>query len=329
MTIGLPKPATKVLSIQSHVVHGYVGNKAACFPLQMLNWDVDILNSVNFSNHTGYGKISGNYSTGEELRKIYEGLKKINMKYDAVLTGYTHGALAVESIAEICCNFKESNPDALWLLDPVMGDEGEMYVSEEVIPHYQRIVKSGHVDIITPNQFELELLLGFNIIDRASLKKALKILHNEYKIKHVVISSMNLGPEQLGISIENSKNVFFCCASSYDWKSPVVFEIDKFDSYFTGVGDLFSALLLDRLYKSQDLLISTNQVLSVMSKVLFVTQSLCFRRLGKLVEGKIGDFETMKECELRIVECRDLYDRNECNYEAIEIVYTDDNLELT
>lgn len=66
-----------ILTIQSHVVHGYVGNRASTFPLQVLGWDVDVLNTVQLSNHTGYGKVFGQKLTGEEIWTQYEGVNVI------------------------------------------------------------------------------------------------------------------------------------------------------------------------------------------------------------------------------------------------------------
>ncbi|KAF6006160.1 hypothetical protein HII13_005281 [Brettanomyces bruxellensis] len=314
----LPPKANKILSIQSHVVHGYVGNKAATFPLQTLNWDVDVLNSVNFSNHTGYGAVEGECFLGKDIQDVFSGLRSINMNYDAMLTGYIHGANTLDIVGRECMEIKRRNEQALWLLDPVMGDEGQLYVNKNVIPIYRKILRSGLVDIITPNQFELEVLLGHKIHDLQSLRQAVKHLHDVFDIKYVVISSLSLSGEQLGLK-GNRSNKLYCCVSACHLQKLVFFEIDKYDSYFTGVGDLFSALLLDRVFRSHDILQSTNEVLTIMSKVLYVTRELCIKHLGKDVKAKIGDFNSMKECELRIVECIALYGQRDCDYEPFEL----------
>lgn len=67
----------RVLSIQSHVVHGYVGNKSATFPLQVLGFEVDAINSVHFSNHTGYGKFKGQVLSDEELSEYSPKIRMI------------------------------------------------------------------------------------------------------------------------------------------------------------------------------------------------------------------------------------------------------------
>ncbi|KAG7792728.1 hypothetical protein KL910_000968 [Ogataea haglerorum] len=198
----------QLLSIQSHVAHGYVGNKAAAFPLQMLGWNVDVLNTVNFSNHTGYGSVHGEVVAGDKLADLYAGLCDINVQYDALLTGYIHGSSSLAAVGQMCKAVKRSRPECLWLLDPVMGDDGQIYVSEDVIPVYRQLVHSGLVDVITPNQLELELLLDFKIACRADLRRALATLHTEHQIKHVVVSSLFLSPQQLGLEAKGSGLVF-------------------------------------------------------------------------------------------------------------------------
>lgn len=92
---------TKVLSIQSHVVSGYVGNRAATFPLQLLGYDVDVINTVQFSNHTGYGHTDGHKTSAEHLRSIFSGLRVNGLaRYDRVLSGYVPGAEALAVVEE-------------------------------------------------------------------------------------------------------------------------------------------------------------------------------------------------------------------------------------
>jgi pyridoxine kinase len=88
----------RVLSIQSHVVHGYVGNKSASFPLQLLGFDVDPINSVQFSNHTGYKSFKGQRLNGNELWELVEGLDANDLlHYSHLLTGLCLRSLSIES----------------------------------------------------------------------------------------------------------------------------------------------------------------------------------------------------------------------------------------
>ncbi|KAE9550823.1 hypothetical protein FO519_005951, partial [Halicephalobus sp. NKZ332] len=92
----------RVLSIQSHVVSGYAGNKCSIFPLQLHGFEVDFINSVQFSNHTAYSHIRGQRLTEKELEELYEGLKlnSIN-RYSHVLTGYCGNPTFLAKIVEI------------------------------------------------------------------------------------------------------------------------------------------------------------------------------------------------------------------------------------
>lgn len=306
--------STSVLSIQSHVVHGYVGNKASTFPLQMLNWDVDVLNTVNFSNHTGYGFLKGECATGEQLLEIYNGLKQINVQYDAILTGYVHGFDTLEAVGQICTDIKDkansANKDVFWLLDPVMGDEGVLYVEKDVIPVYRKILGTQKVDIVTPNQYELELLVDQKITCLRTLKKALQLFHENYNVKHVILSSLFA---EFFEDLEGGKETIYCCVSSIDIPEKLVFfRIDKISGYFTGVGDMFSALLLDRITKTGDIIVSVSEVLTIMNNVLTTT-----KKLGGAL-GKIGN-KNMKDCELRVIECRQFYDHHHSYYDPIFI----------
>lgn len=304
------KKSNKVLNIQSHVVHGYVGNKATTFPLQMLNWDVDVLNTVNFSNHTGYGSWEGTCSSANELNEIYKGLKHVGLQYDALLTGYVFGSESLKAVGDICIDIKKRqnalDNDPLWLLDPVMGDEGVLYVSEDVIPVYQSILATGLVDIVTPNQFELELLMETKITSVASLKEALKGFHEKYRVKHIVLSS--LFPETIK-ELSNDHENILCCVSS-PGEDLAYFKVHTVEGHFTGVGDLFSCLLLDRFYRRNNILEATNEVLSVMKKVLQVTSRLSGSK------GKIND-PSMKECELRLIECKNIFEQSEKDFTPI------------
>lgn len=300
-----------VLSIQSHVVHGYVGNKAATFPLQMLNWNVDVMNTVNFSNHTGYGYLEGKCSTKDDLLEIYKGLKNIDVEYDALLTGYVNGHETLQAVGEICVDIKqrskEKGKDVLWILDPVMGDEGELYVEENVIPVYRDLLNTKMVDVITPNQYELELLIERKITCLKSLNEALHLFHQRYNVKHVILSTLFASQFE---DLEGGPETLYCCISSTSLNTLVLFKIDKIDGYFTGVGDMFSALLLDRLSKSDNITKCVNEVLSVMKRVLTTTKSL------SKISGKIGN-RNMKDCELRVIESKNFYELHDEIYEPV------------
>ncbi len=98
----------RVLSVQSSVVHGYVGNKAAVFPMQLLGIEVDPLNSVQLSNHTGYKYCKGQRFNGEQCRDIVQGLECNQLvQYEYVLTGYMGALSFLEEVAKVIERVKE------------------------------------------------------------------------------------------------------------------------------------------------------------------------------------------------------------------------------
>lgn len=245
---------------------------ASTFPLQCVGWDVDCINSVQYSNHTGYGmeKVFGSRTSAEEMDQVFEGVMRLRDDYDALLSGYMPDRSTLSCMAKYYMKMKQENGSLLWLLDPVMGDEGQLYVDEDVIPEYRRVVCSGLVDIITPNQFEIELLYGRPINSVEDLFDAIKELHKYVRV--IVITSCSN-------SLFNDPNHIYSVSSLRDLDMPYVYRVPVIDSYFTGVGDLFSAWLLHRLYymfKNGDLgqfHEETNQVLNVIHRVLEITKS--------------------------------------------------------
>ena len=166
----------RILSIQSHVVSGYVGNKSATFPLQLLGFEVDAINSVQFSNHTGYAKgIKGQVLNDSQLQELIEGittsktvsrtmkhpnfLSGLQMNdidtYSHVINGYIGAPSFLLKLAEVVKALKKKNPDLIYVCDPVMGDFGPgMYVPETLLPIYQKEIVPI-ADVCLPNQFEV------------------------------------------------------------------------------------------------------------------------------------------------------------------------------
>src|SRR3954468_12235433 len=113
-----------ILSIQSWVAYGHVGNASAMFPLQRLGAEVWAINTVQFSNHTGYGVWTGQVFTGEAVRKIVDGIAERGVlgKCDAVLSGYMGNSGIGAAILDTVARVRAANPAALYCCDPVIGD---------------------------------------------------------------------------------------------------------------------------------------------------------------------------------------------------------------
>jgi pyridoxine kinase len=152
----------KILSIQSAVAYGHVGNSAAVFPLQRIGAEVLPVNTVNFSNHTGYGAWRGALISPEEVHDVILGIEDRGMlsEIDVVLSGYQGGTGIGDVIIDAVERVKKANPSAIYACDPVMGNaKSGCFVAPE-IPDLLRDRVVPVADIITPNQFELGYLTG-------------------------------------------------------------------------------------------------------------------------------------------------------------------------
>lgn len=114
----------KVLSIQSAVAYGHVGNSAAVFPLQRIGVEVLPVYTVNFSNHTGYGAWRGQLIAPDDVREVITGIEERGVlgRVDAVLSGYQGGEGIGDVIVDAVARVKAANPNAVYACDPVMGN---------------------------------------------------------------------------------------------------------------------------------------------------------------------------------------------------------------
>lgn len=152
----------RILSIQSAVAYGHVGNSAAVFPLQRIGVEVFPVHTVNFSNHTGYGAWRGPMVAPEDVREVIIGVEERGVlpQVDAVLSGYQGGEGIADVIIDAVRRVKAANPDAVYACDPVMGNARSGCFVVPAIPALLRDRVVPVADIITPNQFELGYLTG-------------------------------------------------------------------------------------------------------------------------------------------------------------------------
>ncbi|WP_424935789.1 MULTISPECIES: pyridoxal kinase PdxY [Bacteria] len=152
----------KILSIQSAVAYGHVGNSAAVFPLQRIGVEVLPVYTVNFSNHTGYGAWRGPMIDPADVREVLTGVEERGVfgQIDAVLSGYQGGEGIAEVIIDAVARVKAANPAAMYACDPVMGNAKSGCFVAPAIPDLLRDRVVPVADIITPNQFELGYLTG-------------------------------------------------------------------------------------------------------------------------------------------------------------------------
>lgn len=169
-----------ILSIQSHVAFGHVGNASAVFPMQRLGVEVWPIHTVQFSNHTGYGAWKGRVFDGGMIEEVMEGIAERGVlpSCDGVLSGYMGSADIGHAILHSVERVRAANPKALYCCDPVMGDTGRGVFVRPGIPEFMREQAVPAADIVTPNQFELELLTDIEIRTIADAHRAVEALRD-------------------------------------------------------------------------------------------------------------------------------------------------------
>jgi pyridoxine kinase len=152
----------RFLSLQSHVAYGYVGNRAATFPLQRLGHEVWAVNTVEFSNHTGYGAWRGRAAPADQVGEIVQGIEALGLlpRCDALLTGYVGDAALADVVLDTARRVRAANPKAIWCCDPVLGDIDTGIYVKPGIDIFFREHAIPAADLVTPNHFELEHLTG-------------------------------------------------------------------------------------------------------------------------------------------------------------------------
>ena len=169
-----------LLSIQSHVAYGHVGNSAATFPLQRLGVEVWPVHTVQFSNHTGYGAWRGRVFDAAMIREVVQGIEERGVfgECDGVLSGYMGDAEIGEAILDAVSRVKRANPAAHYCCDPVIGDVGRGVFVRPGIPEFMRERAVPAADFVTPNQFELDHITGRTSATMTDALAAIDALHD-------------------------------------------------------------------------------------------------------------------------------------------------------
>jgi pyridoxine kinase len=223
-----------VLSIQSTVAFGHVGNAAAQLPLQLLGHEVWPIDTVRFSNHPGHGRFRGTVTPPAEVAALIEGIEALGLldRVDAVLSGYLGDPGTAAVVARTVAAVKQANPKALYLCDPVMGDADRLFV-DPAIPELMRDRLIPLADIVTPNPFELALLAGTHPTTFPALREA------AYRLMapHVVVTGIALDD----IPAHELHTLMVYRGSVYRLRVP------RLPRRFDGAGDCFAALMLGHL----------------------------------------------------------------------------------
>jgi pyridoxine kinase len=168
-----------LLSIQSHVAYGHVGNSAAVFPLQRIGVEVWPVHTVQFSNHTGYGEWRGRVFSGEDIRLVVEGIEERGVlgECDGVLSGYLGSPDVGEAVVDAVVRVTTANPAARYCCDPVIGNVERGVFVGRGIPELIKERMLPIADVVTPNQFELEYLAGCGTATLTDLAAAIDAVH--------------------------------------------------------------------------------------------------------------------------------------------------------
>lgn len=227
---------TSILSIQSHVAYGYVGNCAAVFPLQRLGVDVWPVLTVNYSNSTVYGSWRGPVIPADQVLEVVRGVddRGALAGVDAVLSGFQGSAAISAAIVEAVQLVKERNPRALYCCDPVMGDVGRGFYAAPGIPEVIRDHVVPVADVMTPNLFELGYLTGTTIDSLDAAVASARLLIERGPSVVLVTSAVP----------ENAHRMRMLAVGRDDaWQA----ETPLIDRAFTGSGDLTTAVFLANL----------------------------------------------------------------------------------
>ncbi|MDQ7991635.1 MAG: pyridoxal kinase PdxY [Propionicimonas sp.] len=234
---------TTILSIQSSVAYGHVGNSAATFPLMRLGVEVWPVLTVHFSNHTGYGAWRGPLLAATDVAEVIQGVDERGVldRVDAVLSGYQGAEAVGAEILKAVALVKERNPEAIYCCDPVMGDVGRGFYVRPGIPEFMRDQVVPAAQIVTPNQFELEFLTGRSTATLDELLEAAHALRAAGPEVVLVTSAILAGEDTATVLM-----LAVSRAGAWTVRTPLL------DRTFTGSGDITAALFLAHYLDTRD-----------------------------------------------------------------------------
>lgn len=262
-----------ILSLQSHVAYGYVGNRAAVFPLQRLGHEVVTINTVQFSNHTGYGSWTGDIMTVEHIDKIFAGLEQQGMlrHIDGVLTGYLGDSSLGEVLLKWLQKLRAMNPQLIYCCDPVIGDIGRGVFVKAGVPEFFRDQALPNATILTPNQFELTNLTGIEIATLADAKEACAVLHDK-GAKQILVTSLtrnDADPLQIEMLLSSKDEAYLVATPRLEM--PIA---------PNGSGDMTAAIYLAKYLETKNLKLSLEHTAAALFAIFAETLKLERRELA-------------------------------------------------
>jgi pyridoxine kinase len=236
-----------ILSIQSSVAYGHVGNEAAVFPLQRLGAEVTAINTVAFSNHPGYGAFTGEIVKPEKVQALLDGVaaRGVLNTCDALLSGYLGDAHTGAVILDAATRLRIANRKALWCCDPVIGDDAPGVYVRPGVAEFFRNQAVPAADLLTPNRFELACLTGLPCETTAEVRSALGALRAAMRAdgpRTVLVTSVH--------AHDTPEDAIDCLAAGREG----VFRLrtPKLPITVNGAGDAMAALFLFHVLTTDD-----------------------------------------------------------------------------
>lgn len=250
---------TTILSIQSSVAYGHVGNSAATFPLMRSGVEVWPVLTVHFSNHTGYGQWRGPLLAADDVSEVIHGIddRGVLNRVDAVLSGYQGavevGAVVLEAVELV----KERSPKAIYCCDPVMGDVGRGFFVRPGIPEFMRDHVVPKAQIVTPNHFELDYLSGR---ETHTLDEVIDAAHalREVGPETVLVTSVAVD------STQGDELAMLAVTGEGAWHVTT----PRLGRGFTGSGDLTAAMFLAHYLRTESVAQAVGQTADIVYSVL-------------------------------------------------------------
>ena len=265
-----PSAPPNILSIQSWVSYGHVGNAAATLPLQRLGFEVWGIHTVQFSNHTGYGAWTGEVFRPDLIAELLSGIAARGVLGDCagVLSGYLGSEGTVAEVVRAAEGVRAANPAALYCCDPVMGDVGRGVFVRPELPALIAAQAVPAADLLTPNQFELELLSGQEVRtlpDALAAAQALRERMRPGGPRVVLVTSLTregAPPQSIETLAVTGEGAWLC-------RTPLL----PLDPPRNGTGDTIAALFFGQYLNTRD----AGQALSLAMSALYAVLELTHR----------------------------------------------------
>jgi pyridoxine kinase len=273
-----------VLSVQSRVAYGHVGNAASVFPLQRLGVEAWALDTVAFSNHTGHGQWRGAAVPAAQIAELFEGVAALGVlpQIDAVLSGYLGDATTGPVLLDIVEQVRAANPRALFCCDPVIGDVDTGSYVTTGIAEFFRNRALALADIITPNRFELEYLTGHTVATVAEAGGAAAAL-GALGPRIVLVTSIEVEGDRLAMLAAGPDGVW-------------AVDTPRLPVMLNGCGDVTAALFLGRLLRGESLADALAATAASMYGVIETTM-----RLGRYELALVAAQQELVAPSLRLV----------------------------